>query len=66
MALDRLLKILKKNSEELTRPTTNPDGPFYTPQVFVAENHPNFEQPLWRFVSGSFATVFNDVRFKEH
>ena len=39
--------------------------PFYTPQVFVVKNQ-NFEKQLWRFVNGSFATVFNDVRFKEH
>ena len=24
--------------------------PFYTPQVFVVENHPKFEQQLWKFV----------------
>ena len=35
--------------------------PFYAPQVFVAKNHPNFEQRLWRFVNESFATVFNDA-----
>jgi len=35
--------------------------PFYPPQVFVAENHPNFEQQLWKFANGSFATVFSDV-----
>ena len=25
-----------------------------------------FEQPLWMFVNGSFATVFNEVQFGEH
>ena len=25
-------------------------SPFYTPQVFVVENHPKFEQQVWKFV----------------
>ena len=39
--------------------------PFYPPQVFVVKKR-SFEQQLWGFVNGSFATVFNEVGFGEH
>ena len=52
----RLIELLGRSgliSEQEGFPLVGGDSrlrPFYTPQVFVVENHPKFEQQLWKFV----------------